>query len=232
MTAMKKQKSARLSLTKEQLKRLTVDELVKIKFTDDEKALWSEIRRERDQEREQRSARLAIEERPILSDLHEIGWDIESVWNLVNIPNNYAEAVPILLKHLLLPYSDRTRAGIARALAVREASQAWRILVSEYRNAPMGTGIVAPGDTEELRLGVKDGLACALSVAVTDETLPELIALAKDPSHGESRILLLSALRKSKNPIAKKAIEELAFDPELAKEIAAWSSKKAKGRAH
>ena len=88
----------------------------------------------------------------------------------------------------------------------------------------MGRGIVAKGDKKEFRLGLKDGLACALSVAVTDETLGELIALARDRSHGESRILLLSALRKRrfKNPLARTAIEELANDPELQKEITSW----------
>ncbi|CBJ41556.1 conserved protein of unknown function [Ralstonia solanacearum CFBP2957] len=63
-----------------------------------------------------------------------------------------------------------------------------------------------------------------MSVAVTDETLPELIALAKDRTQGESRVLLLSALKKrrNKNPLAKQAIEELASDPDLEKEIASW----------
>lgn len=59
---------------------------------------------------------------------------------------------------------------------------------------------------------------------MTDETLPELIALAKDRTQGESRVLLLSALkqRRNKNPPAKQAIAELASDPELVREIASW----------
>jgi len=43
----------------------------------------------------------------------------------------------------------------------------------------MGLGIRALGDTREYRLGAKDGLACALSVIATDETLPELITSLK-----------------------------------------------------
>ncbi len=125
-----------------------------------------------------------------------------------------------------MPYSDVTRETIARSLAVPEpeVQKAWPLLIEEYRKAPMGWGIKAPGDTKEYRLGAKDGLACALSAAVTDETLPELIALAKDRTQGESRVLLLSALKKrrNKNPLAKQAIEELASDPDLEKEIASW----------
>lgn len=234
MTAMKKQKPARSSLTKEQLEQLTVDELVKIKFTDNEKALWSEIRREREESRAESVKRIRVEAEPLLAELKAAGLDIRSVGDLISRSEKYEQAIPILLKHLLMPYSDVIRETIARSLAVPEPAviNAWPILVEEYRKAPIGWGIKGPGDTEEHRLRAKDGLACALSVAATDDTLPELIALAKDPSHGESRILLLSALRKSKNPIAKKAIEELSFDPGLEKEISSWSRKKTKEKAH
>jgi hypothetical protein len=129
-----------------------------------------------------------------------------------------------LLNHLLLPYSDRTREGIARSLAVPdpEVRKAWPMLVGEYRKAPMGLGIIAPGDTKQFRLGAKDALACVLSVSVTDETIKELIEIAKDRTQGDSRILLLPALRKSKNPLVKQAIDELASDPDLEMEITSW----------
>jgi hypothetical protein len=78
------------------------------------------------------------------------------------------------------------------------------------------------GDTQERPLAAKHGLACALSVAVTDETLPELIRLAQDPIHGDSRLLLISALRRSKSPFARQAVETLRRDPVLQKEISSW----------
>lgn len=182
------------------------------------------VSRREAQEREwaERSARLRAEEEPILADLRGAGWDVESVWDLVNTSIGYPEAIPILLKHLLLPYSDRTREGVARALAIPEAKYAWQTLVAEYRKAPMGIGIIAPSDTKEFSLGAKDGLACALSATVTRETVEELVRLAKDRSHGSSRLLLLRALRRSESPAAKQALTELASDPDLAKEIASW----------
>lgn len=216
----------RNQLTTEELEQLTADDLVRMKLTDEEKSRLCEINQARQKERVDRSARLREEEKPIVADLRQAGLDVESIWDLVNTSEQYSKVVPILLRHLSLPYSDRTREGIARSLAVPEPEvcKAWPALVSEYRHAPMGWGIVAPGDTKEFRLGAKDGLACALSVAVTDETLPELIALAKDPAHGESRVLLLPALKKRRNKsaMAKQAIDELASDPEFAKEIASW----------
>ena len=213
-----------MPLKTEELERLTADDFVGLKLTDDEKALMREINKARQHERAERSARLRIEETPILVDLRKVGWNVESVWDLVNISAKYAEAIPVLLKHLLLPYSDRTREGIARSLAVPEpeVKKAWPMLVEEYRNAPMGQGILAPGDTKEYRLGAKDGLAVALSVIASDAVIEDLIDLAKDRTHGESRVLLLSGLKKSKSAIAKQALDELAADPDLKKEIASW----------
>jgi hypothetical protein len=182
---------------------------------------------EKSRETAERTARLRVDEDPILAELRSVGWDINSVWDLVNTSARYEAAIPVLLKHLRLPhYSDATREGLARALAVPEARYAWPVLVAEYRSAPMGKGIRIPGDTKEFVLGAKDGLAVALSATVTDETIEELIALAKDSSLGSSRVLLLRGIRKSKSPTARRAIEELTSDPALAKEIASWGKER------
>jgi hypothetical protein len=234
---MKRSKAPRAPLTTEELKhlkRFAPREYERLKLTDEERERVREINKERSQRIAERGIRLRTEGRPIVEDLRAVGLNVESVWDLVNVSTPYPQAIPVLLKHLQLPYSDRTRAGIARALAVPEPEvrKAWPMLVEAYRDAPMGWGIIAPGDTEELVLGAKDGLACTLSASVTDERLPELIALAKDRSLGESRLLLLLALKKrrKKNPLVAQAIEELSFDPDLAKEIGSWDKKP--GRAH
>lgn len=172
------------------------------------------------------SARLRLEEEPMLADLREVGWDVESVWGLAHSSRRYPEAIPILLTHLLRPYSDLVRDGIARALAVPEPGvrNAWSTLAEQYRTAPMGSGIAAPGETEKRKLSAKYGLACTLAVAATAETLEELISLAKDRSHGNSRLLLLPALRRrhNKNPRATQAVQQLTSDPVLKKEIVSW----------
>ena len=170
---------------------------------------------EREKERVERSLRLRAEQEPMLAELREVGWNVSSVWDLVNTSTPYREAIPILLKHLLMPYSDRTREGIARALAVRDARSAWPILVSEYRKAPIG-------EENGIRLGAKSGLAAALAAVATNDLMGELVDLAKDRSNGSTRLILLRALRRSKSAVAKRAIEELASDPDLEKEIASW----------
>lgn len=228
MTSKKSSKSKRIPFTKLELKALAPSEILKYKLTDEERILLREINAEREQRRVISEANTRAEQKSLLADLKEIGWDLNGIWDLVSAPGPYPEAIPVLLKHLILPYSDATKDGIARALAVPEPEvrRAWPILVNEYRKAPMGKGITAPNDTEEFELGAKDGLACALCAIVTDDLLPEYIELLKEKSHGEYRVLLLSALRKSKNPLAKQAIEELADDPDLSREIASWKKRR------
>jgi hypothetical protein len=178
-------------------------------------------RKAQDEKFAQIEARCQAEEAPILADLAAVGWNIRSVWRLVD-GSARGDAIPVLLKHLLLPYSDRIREGIARALAVRQARYAWPTLVEEYRKAPIGRGIRGPGETEEFRLTTKDGLACAVAAAATEDVMDDLVVLAKDRTLGQSRVLLLSALKKSKAKIAKEALKELASDPDLTREISSW----------
>ncbi len=210
--------SAKLSrppLTNKDLAKLTADEFARLKLTDDEKIRLREINRERARQSAEQAVQLRAEEKPIVADLRAIGCNVTSVWSSVKTSDRYSDAIPVLLKHLLLSYSDRTRGAVARALAAPAAKDAWPVLVEQYCKAPHGIGLSA-----------KSGLAAALAETVTDKVIGELIALAKDRSHGSSRLLLLKGLRKSKAAAAKKALEELASDPELSKEIASWKKKK------
>jgi hypothetical protein len=211
-------KLPRAPLSNQELEKLSASDAARLKMTDDEISRLRAINQERIRRREEWSARLRVEEEPILIDLRAVGWDVNSVWDLVNTSIPYPEAIPILLKHLTQPYSDRIKEGIARALAVPDAKDAWPLLVAEYLKAPMG-------EENGIRLDAKSGLAVALSVTATDEVIEQLISLAKDTSNGDSRLLLLRALRKSRMVVAKSALEELAGDPALKKEIASWGKK-------
>ena len=72
---------------------------------------------------------------------------------------------------------------------------------------------------EESEERVKSGLAAAIAATVNDETIDTVIALAKDASHGSSRLLLLSALARSIDPRARAALVELGTDPDLHREV-------------
>lgn len=165
-------------------------------------------REERRRARVQKRAALRDAERPLLEELHLLGVNVDSVRDLVNTAHPYPEALPILTEHLERPYPDRVRAGIARALAVRDARFAWVRLRDLYLAEPVGT------ETDE-------ALAVALGEACDDSVLEELVELAKDDSRGGKRLLLVSALLRSRTDLARETLRELADHPVVAKELKA-----------
>src|SRR5215469_15844347 len=52
-------------------------------------------------ERQEQSRR---EQAVLLGELRNIGFNVESVWDFVNTAEMYPSAIPILLRHLSLPY--------------------------------------------------------------------------------------------------------------------------------
>jgi hypothetical protein len=221
----------RSALTDEELERLTADDFGKVKLTEDEKSRLRAINERRRQEVQHEAVEWARAEAPLVHALNAAGVPASSVWDLVNAAGrkrptrtfristdppeaiwdwldansrSYAAIVPLLMEHLQRPYPDRVRAGIARALAISEAKSAWSLLVKLYRQDQ--------GDWS------RDGLAVALSNIADDDLIDELIALAKDPQNGKSRVLLLDALRRSRLPQAQRALMEFGTDLVLQKE--------------
>lgn len=159
----------------------------------------------------EKEARLAEQEKayaeaeaPLRAALSEAGLEVESVWDLVNRDDDgYADVVPVLVEHLQdESYPDRVREGIARSLSFRKAAPAWPVIVGLYRSTT---------DSFDLQ----EGLAVAMAGTVTDETVDELVAEARRPEHGESRLLLLLGLRRLRTPAARQALEGLLDDPDL-----------------
>lgn len=173
------------------------------------------MRQRKDAELAQRVAVLARASAPLIAALAGVGVDVASVWDLVNRPNDYDVALPVLLTHLNLEYPEVIREGIARALGVPNARPlAWEAVVSQYKREPMRQ--------------VKSGLAVAISAMADRSVLDEVIALVRDRANGPSRILLLSVLSRSRDPAAATTLTELADDPDLYKEIAIILKRKAK----
>lgn len=169
-------------------------------------------RQQRDAELQRKAAAWREAEAPLVEELRAAGFEVESAWDLVNTATPYPAALPILLEHLGRPYPDRVREGIARALAVgRDARFGWETLVGLYRDEPAGSD-------------AKDGLAVALAAVSDDVVVDELISLACDAAHGESRILLLRGLKRSRAPQARAALEEFSGDPVLGQEARALLS--------
>ena len=165
-----------------------------------------EKRRVEDEARAARAAEWRRRETPLVEELRAAGFNVNSAWDLVNTSTPYPGALPILLRHLPRDYPDAVREGIARALATPVARFGWSTFVNLFRT--------------ETRKRAKDGLAVAIAASANDQVIGELIELASDPAHGSSRVLLLRALERSNDPGARAALERLASDSDVAKEVA------------
>ena len=183
-------------------KKITAAELMAGLHADPE---WVAARAREAADRERLKDELRLAEAPLLNELQAAGFDVKSVWDLVNTSVPYPNALPILLEHLQRPYPAPIREGIARALAVPPAKFGWVVFVKLFQEEP------------EKR--VKDALAVAIANTADDGTIDEVIALARNQRLGESRRLLLSALEKSKVQSAKMALSDFEADPELRPEV-------------
>jgi hypothetical protein len=167
---------------------------------------YLEMRRQQEARRAALKAEYDRAEAPLVAALKDAGCEVKSVWDLVNGPNNYAHALHVLLEHLERRYPPAIREGIARALAVKETRQlGWPLLMRLFE-----------AETEKR---VKDGVAVALCAAADNSVIDEVITLASDARHGTTRVLLLDALDRSRDPRASAALERLQADPDLVKEM-------------
>lgn len=184
-------------------KRITAEELM-AKLNADPEFVARRTREDAEMQRLEDEDRRV--EAPLVAELRAAGFEVESAWDLVNTPGSYPKAIPILLAHLARPYPAAVREGIARALAVPETKAAgWAVLRRSYR--------------KEQEEQPKDGLAVAIAAAADEDVIGDVIALARDVRNGPSRLLLLGALERSKDPRARAALMSLGTDQELAEEI-------------
>jgi hypothetical protein len=143
-------------------------------------------------------------EAPVVEALRKCGLDVDSVWRLVNMPNTYDHAIHVLADQLQRPYPDRVLEGVARAMAIPAAREVWNEMISVFRawNDPTA-------------FGAKAGLANAIAAAADDSVIEDVIQLIQERQHGDNRALLLTALGRSRDPNAHRALEESMVEGSL-----------------
>jgi hypothetical protein len=144
---------------------------------------WVAQNAAREAKRAEAEAKFRIEEEPIIADLAAAGFEVGSVWDLVNTNAKYPAALPVLLNHLRHTYHQRIREGIIRALTVKEAR-----------------GIAGEAILDELR-GETDSenrwaLANALTVTAERKDAAAIKALLADPAFEDVGERLGEALSK------------------------------------
>lgn len=168
------------------------------------------VRREREREAQRIKAAetLAKAEAGLVRELRGVGLSVDSVWDLVGWNGDNDAALRVLLAHAPIPYPERVREGILRALATPGVRKWWPEILEMYESDTLA---LSP-EIDYLTGGV-------LSAAADDTVIEDVIRLASDPNGGSKRALLLLALKKSRSPRAKMLLNELRSDPVLSKEV-------------
>jgi HEAT repeat protein len=161
-------------------------------------------------EAEQRQQEFAQEHNlaaaPIVNELKNAGFFVESIDELRRSGIPYTAAIPVLLKWLPLTENVGVKESIVRALSVPWAKPiAAEPLLAEFRAAP---SVTIPG--------LKWAIANALEVVADDSVLDEISNLVRAREHGKAREMLALALGNMKNPAAVDVLIKLLNDDEVA----------------
>ena len=183
--------------------------------------VFQEQKRIREEGLRRKEELLDLAERPIIQDMHAEGFDVRSVWDFVNDKRpTPARAAEIMLKHLPGSFPDVIKEGIGRSLACTEPHDGWDILLHEYEREIDGSF-----GAQEKKFGIAMGLAAAADLANGDV----IARLARNETHGSSRMPLLWYFERWPHPAGTEIMQELALDPELGKEARRILRKLSKG---
>jgi hypothetical protein len=170
-----------------------------------QEAYWAERRRQLDEDQKE-----------IVAQINAAGIPIRYVHDLIPMRTPYPAAIPILLEHLALPHMPNIMDMIARSLAVPEAEYAHDRILRHLRE-----DVAKPRDEKGVK-GALDGLTVAVSLTKPKARIKELLEHAKDESLGDSRLLFLMRLRRSKDPEIVEGLIGLAADPFFQTEMRTW----------
>ena len=137
-------------------------------------------------------------------ELIEAGCKYTDPWDLVNTKESYPEAIDILVKHASMPYHDRNKEGIIRALSVKEAKgKANTVLISEYNKIPK--------EKHNLRWVIGN----AICVIITTEDTDSVLSIVEDKENGMSRDRFVLALGRIRSDKVEDCLIKLLDDSEM-----------------
>src|SRR3546814_6757904 len=140
--------------------------------------------RKQEQKRAVLSKELAHNAAPLLSELRGLGFEAGSLWDLVNAPNNYLAAIPVLSKHLSYSYHPRNIEGIVRALTTPEA------------RGIAGERLLVLFKSECIEDDLRWVVGNALAEVATEQELPGIVDLLEEQAYGASRSMLVFAVAR------------------------------------
>jgi hypothetical protein len=131
---------------------------------------------------------LRREQQSLIAEIRSHGWQIDSIWDLVNTGADYRALIPTLIDHLLRPYHPRIKEGIARALTVKQARPvAAEPLIKEFLDF---------GREHPTAEHSKWAIGHALALTGDDSVFDQVAAILRDKTHGWTRSGMIDALPK------------------------------------
>ena len=121
----------------------------------------------------------------VLKELLNVGLSLNSIYDLVNTNEPYPEAILVLLNCLSEETDDKTKEGIIRALAIKEAiGKTGLILINEYNKIPREKSLLrwAIGNT--------------MYTTISEKDVQDILTIVSDKSNGFSRQMFVAALGK------------------------------------
>ena len=157
-----------------------------------------------DAKRQQESQQHQLTAQPVLEELRQAGFVVESLDQLRHSGAAYKGAIPVLLRWLPLVPNEDVKESIVRALSVPFAKPvAARPLIVEFLRA---------GESSS---GLKWAIGNALEVVADESVLDDLCELALDRRHDIARQMIVLRLGKSKNPRVVDVLIQLLDDDQV-----------------
>ncbi len=145
---------------------------------------------------------------PMLWELAEAGFPVDSLDIFINTAIDYRKVVPILMYWLPRMEHIGVKDSIVRSLTTKWAKPiAAPLLIEEFRRVN-----VTNGESSMFKWAIGN----ALSLVADDSAFDDLVELVRDKSHGRAREMLADALANTKNPGAVDVLIELLDDEEIA----------------
>lgn len=164
--------------------------------------------REKEKQWKKQRAILDADQKELVSELNAAGIQVTSVWDLVNAPNFYQAAIPILVEHLEKEHHPRTAEGIVRALITPESKGNAGILIRMFESRMFKS----EADPE---FQMKWLLGAAIAESAVESDADKIIELANDENHGRGREFLPLGLFHASKEKALPVLNSWTDDPIL-----------------
>lgn len=148
---------------------------------------------------------------PILNELADAGVRLASVASRIRSEDDFTIAAPIMLRHLHLDYPEPIREALVRSLATPQAIQ--------FRADFIDLFVRLKGAS----LNFRYALCLAVANTTQAKNIEDTLTLLNDPSLGEARVALLTAVKRfRKRPEVVEALALAVKDPQLSREVLSW----------